>query len=109
MLSSLEIVALSLAVLAASLQTLFTDLQIPIEEDNQRAIALARNPGGHSWTKHIDIWFCTIRKALAMKEEGIIDTVYCLTSLMFTDLLTKLIFCGQFARELAYSNGDGGT
>ena len=78
-------------VLVASLQTLFTDLQIPIaiKEDNQRAIAPAQNSIGHTRTKHIEIWFCIIRKVLAMKEEPIL--------------------CGQLAREVAYSNGDGGT
>ena len=111
--SETEHVALSLAVLAASLQTLSTNVQIPtkpivIKEDNRGAIALARNPVAHSQTKHIDIWFCIVRKALAM-EKGIIDLVYCPTSQMFTDLLTKPILCGQFAREIAYSNGDGGT
>ena len=99
--------ALSLAVLAASLQTLFIDLQIPIAI-NQRVIAQARNSIRHTRMKHIDIWFCIIRKALAMKE-GIIDIVHCLTSQIFTDLLTKPILCGQLAREVVYSNGDGGT
>ena len=58
--SETEHVALRLAVLAASLQSLFTDLQIPIaiKEDNQRAIAQARNSIGHTQMKHIDIWFC---------------------------------------------------
>ena len=110
--SETERAALSLAVLAASLQTLFTDLQIPItiKEDNQRAIAQARNSIGHTRTKHIDIWFCIIRKALAMKEGIIDDIVHCLTSqILFTDLLIKPIPCGQLARELAYSNGAGET
>ena len=110
--SETEHEALSLAVLAASLQTLFTDLQIPItikEDVNQRAIAQAQNSIGHTRTKHIDIWFCIIHKALATKE-GIIDNiVHCLASQIFTDLLTKPILCGQLAREVAYSNGDGGT
>ncbi len=58
---------------ALSLAAQLTDLQIPtepivIEEDNQGALALARNPIAHSRTKHIDIRFHFIRKAL---EDGI--------------------------------------
>ena len=79
---------------------MFTDLQIPtkqvvIKEDNQGAIALARNPVAHSRTKHIDIRFHFIRKA---HEEGIIDIVYCPTSDMVADLLTKPIPRGQFEK-----------
>lgn len=99
--SEAEYVALSLAAQeAAWLQKLFTDLQIPtkqvvIKEDNQGAIALARNPVAHSRTKHIDIRFHFIRKA---HEEGIIDIVYCPTSEMVADLLTKPIPRGQFEK-----------
>ena len=99
--SEAEYVALSLAAQeAAWLQKLLTDLQIPpkpivIKEDNQGAIALARNPIAHSRTKHIDIRFHFIREA---QEEGIIDTVYCPTSEMVADLLTKPIPRGQFEK-----------
>ena len=99
--SEAEYVALSLAAQeAAWLQKLFTDLQIHtkpivIKEDSQGAIALARNPIAHSRTKHIDIRFHFIRKA---HEEGIIDIVYCPTSEMVTDLLTKPIPRGQFEK-----------
>ena len=98
--SEAEYVALSLAAQeAAWLQKLLTDLQIPtkpivIKEDNQGAIALARNPIAHSRTKHIDIRFHFIREA----QEGIIDTVYCPTSEMVADLLTKPIPRGQFEK-----------
>lgn len=56
-----EYIALSAAKQeAAWLQKLFSDLQMPLQpivmmEDNQGAIALARNPVAHSRTKHIDI------------------------------------------------------
>ena len=99
--SEAEYVALSLAAQEATwLQKLFTDLQIPtkpivIKEDNQGAIALARNPIAHSRTKHIDIRFHFIRKA---QEEGIIDIEYCPTSHMVADLLTKPIPRGQFEK-----------
>ena len=67
-----------------------TNEPIVIKEANQlqRAIALARNPIAHSRTKHIDIRFHFIRKA---QEEGIIDIVYCPTSEMVADILTKPI------------------
>ena len=68
---------------------------IVIKEDNQGAIALARNPIAHSRTKHIDIRFHFIRKA---QEEGVIDIVYCPTSEMVADLLTKPIPRGQFEK-----------
>ena len=99
--SEAEYVALSLtAQEAAWLQKLFTDLQRPtkpivINEDNQGAIALARNPIAHSRTKHIDIRFHFIRKAL---EEGIIDILYCSTSEMVADILTKPISRGQYEK-----------
>ena len=85
---------------AAWLQKLFTDLQIPtkpivINEDNQGAIALAQNPIAHSRTKHIDVRFHFIRK---VREEGIIDIVYCPMSEMVADLLTKPIPRDQFER-----------
>ena len=93
--SEAKYVALSLAAQeAAWLQKLLTDLQIPIviKEDNQGAIALAQNPIAHSRTKHIDIHFHFIREA---QEEG---TVYCPTSVMVADLLTKTIPHGQFEK-----------
>ena len=66
-----EYVSLSMATQEVLwLLKLFADLQVPTEqivimEDNQGAIALARNPVAHSRTKHIDIRFHFIRKAMA--------------------------------------------
>ena len=99
--SEAEYVALSMAAQeAAWLLKLLTDLQIPKEpiiimEDNQGAIALARNPIAHSQTKHIDIHFHFIREA---QEEGMIDIVYCPTSEMVADLFTKPLPRGQFEK-----------
>ena len=99
--SEAKYVALSRAAQeAAWLQKLLTDLQIPtklivIKEDDQGAIALARNPIVHSRTKHIDIRFYFIRKA---QEGGIINIVSCPISEMVADLLTKPIPCGQFEK-----------
>ena len=55
-------------------------------EDNQGAIALAKNPIAHSRTKHIDIRFHFIREA---RENGLIQIKYCPTEEMLADLLTK--------------------
>ena len=102
-----EYVALSLAAQEATwLQKLLTDLQMPtepivIKEDNHGALALSRNPIVHSRTKHIDIRFHFIRKAL---EDGIVDVAYCPTSEMVADILTKPI-----PREIAYPNGNRRT
>ena len=99
--SEAEYVALSMAAQeAAWLLKLLTDLQIPKEpiiimEDNQGAIALARNPISHSRTKHIDIRFHFVREA---QEEGMIDIVYCPTSEMVADLFTKPLPRGQFEK-----------
>ncbi len=45
-------------------------------EDNQGAIALVKNPIGHSRTKHIDIRFHFVREA---HENGLINLKYCPT------------------------------
>ena len=57
-----------------------------IHEDNQGAIALAKNPVSHSRTKHIDIRHHFIREAV---EEKVIAVQYCPTKEMLADLLTK--------------------
>ena len=59
---------------------------IVMMEDNQGAIALAKNPIAHSRTKHIDIRFHFIREA---QENGLIQIKYCPTEEMLADLLTK--------------------
>lgn len=64
-------------------------------EDNQGAIAIARNPIGHARTKHIDIRYHFIRETL---QEGTIDLCYCPTSEMVADILTKPLSRGQFEK-----------
>lgn len=54
--------------------------------DNQAAIALIRNEGFHSRTKHIDVKYKFIRKAT---QEGTIKVVYCPTEEQLADILTK--------------------
>ena len=64
-------------------------------EDNQGAIALARNPVNHSRTKHIDIKYHYVRQAV---EENIIALEYCPTSEMIADILTKPLPRTQFIK-----------
>jgi len=86
---------------AVWLRRLLTDLGAAptkptvLMEDNQGAIAIARNPVAHARTKHIDIHYHYVREAL---HEGAIDLQYCPTSEMIADLLTKPLSRGQFER-----------
>ena len=64
-----------------------------ILEDNQGAIALAKNPKQHSRMKHIDIKYHFTRDAIAEKK---IQLMYCPTKSMIADALTKAIPKQQF-------------
>ena len=55
-------------------------------EDNQGAIALAKNPVGHARTKHIDMRHHFIREAVTGK---CVTLQYCPTEKMVADILTK--------------------
>ncbi len=55
-------------------------------EDNQGAIALAKNPVEHQRMKHIDIRFHFIREKVVNQE---VEIVYCPTTEMVADMLTK--------------------
>jgi len=59
-----------------------------IKEDNQSAIAIAKNPVSHARTKHIDVKFHFVREALS---DGSIKLTYCLTEQMVADVLIKPI------------------
>ena len=54
--------------------------------DNQGAIELAKNPGHHSRSKHIDIRHHFIREAVGNK---IVAMKYINTNIMAADILTK--------------------
>ena len=88
-----EYVALSVATQEAIwLRRLLTDvgefLEDPIvnNEDNQEAIAMAKNPVGHARTKHIDIRYRFVREAV---QNGAIILKYVATGEMIADNLTK--------------------
>ena len=81
------------------LRRLMTDLNINqakpmvIREDNQGAIAMAKNPVGHKRTKHIDVKHHFIREAI---HAGTIVLEYCQTNQMIADILTKPLPRTQF-------------
>lgn len=62
-------------------------------EDNQGAIALAKNPEFHKRTKHIDIRYHFVREKV---ENGQMVLEYCPTQDMLTDIMTKPITTAQF-------------
>ena len=64
-----------------------------IYEDNQGAICAAQNPVFHRRTKHIHIRYHYVREAVI---ENTIGLVYCPTSEMTADILTKAIPKDQF-------------
>jgi len=98
--SEAEYIAVSAAAQEAVwLRRLLTDLKaLPesptiIMEDNQGAMALAKNPVAHARTKHIDIKYYYIRKAI---QDGLIVLRYCPTNEMIADLFTKGLLKARF-------------
>ena len=83
------------------LRRLLNDLNVDqakptvIREDNQGAIAMAKNPVGHKRTKHIDIKHHFIREAV---HTGTIVLEYCQTNEMTADILTKPLPKTQFEK-----------
>ena len=100
--AEVEYVALGSATQEAIwLRRLMTDLNVSqvnptvIREDNQGAIAMAKNPVGHKRTKHIDIKHHFIREAV---HDGTIALEYCETKQMLVDILTKALPKPQFEK-----------
>jgi len=100
--SEAEYVAVSAATQEAVwLRRLLLDLQSPpdgptvIMEDNQGAIAIAKNPIVHNRTKHIDIRFHYVREAV---QDEVICLQYCPTDDMIADLLKKGLPRQKFER-----------
>ena len=96
-----EYVALSFAAQEAIwLRRLTSELSSPadgpttIREDNQSAIAMARNPQSHGRAKHIDITHHFIRECVNKEE---VTLAYCPTGEMVADMLTKGLARQQFS------------
>jgi hypothetical protein len=87
-----EYIALGAAVREGMyLQQLFSEVgtkfsPITIYEDNQSAIAMAKNPVYHSKQKHIDIQAHFVRDEV---EKGTVDLRFCPSADMIADVLTK--------------------
>ena len=88
-----EYVALSAATQEAIwLRRLLADVGEPLEdpivinEDNQGAIAIAKNPVGHARTKHIDMRYHFVREGV---QNGAIILKYVASGDMIADILTK--------------------
>ena len=64
-----------------------------IHEDNQSAIAMAKNPQFHKRSEHINIKYHYVRERV---NNGKIVVKYCPTEEMFADLLTKGIGPTEF-------------
>ncbi len=80
------------------LRRLLSDLGMDVSpvmilEDNQGAIAIAKNPVDHSRTKHIDIRYHYIRECV---QNGQIQLQYCPTDDMKADILTKPLVRQKF-------------
>lgn len=64
-----------------------------MHEDNQACIAMMKNPMTSSRTKHIALRFHFVRDRLESEE---VDVVYCKSSEMLADLLTKPLPAPRF-------------
>ena len=63
-------------------------MPVLLKADNQGAIALAKNPEFHCWTKHIDVRYHWIQEAI---ESNHITVEFVLTKDMTADGFTKLL------------------
>ena len=72
-----------------------------INEDNQGAIEIARNPKFHNRTEHIDTTFPFIRERIVWKE---IKVEYCSTHDMIADIMIKALPKDRFERSRSQLN-----
>ena len=83
------------------LRQLLSDLKVNVQEpteifeDNQRSIAMAKNPVGHKRSKHIDIRHHFIREAV---QAGTVRLSYCPSKEMVVDIFTKSLPKEQFMK-----------
>ena len=102
-----EYIALSAAAQEAVwLQNLMLGLGLKISptvinEDNQSAIAIAKNPQFHGRTKHVDIKYHFVRELV---NKGTILVKYCATGDMLADLLTKGLAAPQHKKLITNLN-----
>ena len=68
---------------------------VSVQEDNQAAIAIAKNPVFYSKTKHIDISYHYTREAIVDRQ---IVLQYCNTDDMIADILTKPLVRSRFEK-----------
>ncbi len=66
-----------------------------IHEDNQSAMAIAKNPQFHGRSKHIGIKYHFVRDQVS---EGNVKLKYCPTKDMIADMLTKGLSKDQFIK-----------
>ena len=71
------------------------DKPIIIKEDNQGAIAIAKDPVKHTRAKHIDIRFHFLRDVV---KRGDIQLEYCMTENMTADVLTNSVSKNKFVK-----------
>lgn len=69
--------------------------KITLHEDNQAAIALAKNGKYSSRTKHIDVKYHYVRQAI---EDGKLKVDYCPTEDMIADIMTKSLSRVKFEK-----------
>ena len=68
---------------------------IQIHCDNQSVVAIAKNPGNHNGTKHIEIRHLYVRHLI---DSGRAQIKYCWTEDMIADILTKAISTRLFIK-----------
>ena len=79
------------------------EVSLVVYSDNQRAMALARNPIYHSKVKHIDVSYHFTREQV---NEGVIKLVYCASKDNLADMFTKALN-GKQLKEILRRCGVG--